>query len=62
MVRKNDMGLTMREISIVREGLRCENTGTELCHREGIHPNMYHKPRCGDGMAEGIFGSGLLGD
>ena len=28
---------------IVLEGLRGEVTITELCRREGIHPNMYYK-------------------
>jgi transposase len=31
------------KIRIVLEGLRGESTITELCRREGIHPNMYYK-------------------
>ena len=31
------------KIRIVLEGLRGESTISELCRREGIHPNMYYK-------------------
>lgn len=31
------------KVRIVLEGLRGEDKITELCRREGIHPNMYYK-------------------
>ena len=31
------------KIRIVLEGLRGEDTISELCRREGLHPNMYYK-------------------
>jgi transposase len=31
------------KVRIVLEGLRGESTITELCRREGIHPNLYYK-------------------
>ena len=31
------------KLRIVLEGLRGEETLAELCHREGIHENMYYK-------------------
>ena len=31
------------KIRIVLEGLRGESAISELCRREGIHPNMYYK-------------------
>ena len=34
---------TEEKIRIVLEGLRGESTISELCRREGIHPNMYYK-------------------
>ena len=32
-----------RKLRIVLEGLRGEVSISELCRREGIHPNMYYK-------------------